>query len=107
MAHTTKLNLFLKTGLAEGISFIALVAIAMPLKYKAGILEPVRIIGMAHGVLFILYGLFLIMAAVAYKWKFQKTAAAFLLSFIPTGTFFLKRLLKEEIQVIQLNSVTN
>ena len=94
---TTKLNRFFKVGLAEGISFILLVGIAMPLKYMAGILQPVRIVGMLHGILFILYVILLVQAAIHYKWAFRKTALAFLLSLVPFGTFFLERLLKEEI----------
>jgi integral membrane protein len=103
MPAPQKLNRFLKTGLAEGLSFIILIAIAMPLKYMAGMLLPVRIVGMAHGILFILYSVFLLQAALTYKWKFMKTSAAFLLSFIPMGTFFLEMLLRKEIQAILAN----
>ena len=101
MALLTKLNRFLKTGLAEGLSFIVLIAIAMPLKYMAGMALPVRIVGMVHGLLFILYTLFLLQAAIAYKWSIFKTALAFLLSFVPLGTFFLEALLRKEIKVIK------
>jgi integral membrane protein len=101
MANTKVLDRFLKTGIAEGLSFVVLVAIAMPLKYIAGIGLPVRIVGMLHGILFILYTLLLIHAAFVYKWTLLKTIGAFLLSFIPTGTFFLKSLLKNEIRVIK------
>ena len=101
----TKLNRFLKVGLAEGVSFILLIGIAMPLKYMAHILQPVRIVGMVHGILFILFGLFLLQAALSYKWTLQKTAVAFLLSFVPFGTFFLERLLKQEIANIHSNNI--
>ena len=102
MNNSKKLEWFLKTGVFEGLSFILLVAIAMPLKYKAGILLPVKIVGMLHGILFLLYSLLLLIAAFTYKWTPIKTIAAFLLSFIPTGTFFLKSLLKKEIAAIEL-----
>jgi integral membrane protein len=98
-----KLDRFLKTGLAEGLSFIILLTIAMPLKYMAGMALPVRIIGMLHGVLFILYTLYLLQAAIAYKWTISKTAAAFFLSFVPLGTFFLESLLRKEIKAIKLS----
>lgn len=106
MAIITKLNRFLKTGLAEGLSFIVLIAIAMPLKYMAGMLLPVRIIGMLHGLLFVLYTLFLFQAAIAYKWSVLKTLFAFLLSFIPLGTFFLETLLRKEIKAIKVSSLS-
>lgn len=99
---TNKLNRFLKVGLAEGISFILLVCIAMPLKYKAGILQPVRFVGMLHGVLFILYGLLLLQVTIHYKWSIRKASLAFLLSFVPLGTFFLERLLQKEINTIRI-----
>jgi integral membrane protein len=41
------------SALLEGISFLVLLGIAMPLKYMAGIPEPVTVIGWAHGVLFV------------------------------------------------------
>ena len=47
----------------EGISFLILVFIAMPLKYLAGIPLAVKIVGMAHGVLFILFFIALILVA--------------------------------------------
>jgi integral membrane protein len=101
-----KLDRFLKTGLAEGLSFIILLTIAMPLKYMANMALPVRIVGMLHGVLFILYTLYLLQAAIAYKWTISKTAAAFLLSFVPLGTFFLESLLRKEIKAIKLSGST-
>jgi integral membrane protein len=101
-----KLDRFLKTGLAEGLSFIILLTIAMPLKYMAGMALPVRIVGMLHGVLFIMYTLYLLQAAITYKWPLSKTAAAFFLSFVPMGTFFLESLLRKEIKSILLSSST-
>jgi integral membrane protein len=100
MRPANHLNRFLKTGLAEGGSLVLLVAVAMPLKYMGGLLLPVRIVGMLHGILFIGYGIFLVQCAFIYKWPFSKTVLAFLLSFIPLGTLFLKNVLKKEIQII-------
>ena len=40
-------------GLIEGVSFLVLLGIAMPLKYLAGMPRAVSAVGMAHGVLFI------------------------------------------------------
>jgi integral membrane protein len=107
MLTQKKLDRFLKTGLAEGLSFIVLLVIAMPLKYMANMALPVRIVGMLHGVLFILYTIYLLQAAIAYKWTISKTAAAFFLSFIPMGTFFLESLLKKEIKTIKLSRSLN
>jgi integral membrane protein len=72
----------------EGISFLVLLCIAMPLKYMADIPGPVRIVGMAHGVLFIAYVFLLLQVALELRWKFSRSAAAFIASFIPFGTFY-------------------
>ena len=82
-------------GLGEGVSFLILLGIAMPLKYIAGMPLPVRIAGMLHGVLFIWYVIALLQAKKENNLSFNKTIIAFLLSFLPFGTFFLKRLLRD------------
>lgn len=91
------LTLFLKIGFAEGVSFLVLLFIAMPLKYFMGLPLPVRVMGMIHGVLFIWYVIALLKATLEYQWSFKKAAIAFLLSFLPFGTFYLERTLKEEL----------
>jgi integral membrane protein len=95
-SFNTPLNRLLKIGFAEGVSFIVLLAVAMPLKYIANMPTPVRIVGMLHGVLFIGYTIALLQAKHAYKWPFKKALIAFLLSFLPFGTFYLDRILKKE-----------
>jgi len=72
----------------EGISLLVLIGIAMPIKYMAGNPQPVRIVGMAHGVLFILYVLMLIQVAIERNWSWKKAILAFIASFIPFGTFY-------------------
>ena len=49
------LHWFRKTGIAEGISFLVLLLVAMPLKYFAGIPIAVTIVGSVHGILFIAF----------------------------------------------------
>ena len=75
-------------AILEGISFLILLGIAMPLKYIAGIPEVVRVVGMAHGVLFVLYVILLIQVAIEKSWSFKKSILAFIASFIPFGTFY-------------------
>ena len=60
------------TGLVEGLSFIILLAIAMPLKYFAGKPQMVSIVGMAHGVLFVLYIVLTVSAKFQYAWSWKK-----------------------------------
>ena len=75
----------------EGISLLVLLGIAMPLKYLAGQPTAVRYVGMAHGLLFVLYGLLLIQVAIQQRWSFGKTALALLASVVPCGTFWADR----------------
>jgi integral membrane protein len=42
-------------GFVEGVSFLVLLGIAMPLKYAAGRPEAVYYTGWVHGILFVLY----------------------------------------------------
>jgi len=81
------LSIFRITAILEGISFLVLLGIAMPLKYYFDQPEPVRIIGMAHGVLFVLYVIFLLIVHLKYQWKISTTIWAFIASFLPFGTF--------------------
>ncbi|HLP53437.1 MAG TPA: DUF3817 domain-containing protein [Fluviicola sp.] len=73
----------------EGISFIILMFVALPLKYIWK--EPwlVSNIGMVHGALFVLYLLSIIQSKIELRWANGKTALAMLLSIIPFGTFYV------------------
>jgi len=63
----------------------------MPLKYLYGIKEPNYIIGMIHGVLFILYNIMVIVVGIERKWTFKISFLLMILSFIPFGTFYADR----------------
>lgn len=76
------------TGILEGLSFIILLAIAMPLKYIAGKPEMVSIVGMAHGVLFVLYILLTLVAKSQYPWSWKKIALLWVASVVPFGTLY-------------------
>jgi integral membrane protein len=74
-------------GLLEGLSFIILLGIAMPLKYLYNSPEAVRIIGMAHGILFMLYIALTIQSKLVYRWSFMKMYILWIASVVPLGTF--------------------
>ncbi|WP_400192219.1 DUF3817 domain-containing protein [Hymenobacter sp. B81] len=83
-------------GFLEGLSFLVLLGIAMPLKYVLGMPEAVRAVGMAHGLLFVLYVLLVIMVTIEFSWSLRKAALAFLASLVPFGTFWAdKKLFRE------------
>lgn len=83
-------------AIAEGVSYLILLLIAMPLKYFWGIADAVKYTGWIHGVLFMLYGLLLLKVWRQYKWKFNRVLLAFVASLLPAGTFVLDRKLKKE-----------
>ena len=72
----------------EGVSFLVLLFITMPLKYKYAMPEPNKIFGMVHGALFILYVLAIVQSKIEYNWSFKKLGLAFLASIVPFGTFW-------------------
>jgi integral membrane protein len=91
----TPFRRLLNTGMAEGVSYLVLLLIAMPLKYAAGMPDAVKIIGMLHGVLFILYVILLAYCTNYYGWKIKTAIIAFLLSLVPFGTFFLEKTVRD------------
>ncbi len=75
-------------GFLEGLSYVALVCIAMPLKYMAGDPRAVQVVGMAHGLLFVAFVLVLLQVKVTRDWPLKKTALAFIASLIPFAIFY-------------------
>lgn len=78
-------------GMLEGVSFILLMGIAMPLKYFADMPLAVRYTGWAHGLLFIVYCLVILSAWADGKLPFGRAAMAFVASLLPFGPFIIDR----------------
>lgn len=91
-----KLSWLRKAGIAEGISFLVLLGIAMPLKYIFHQPMAVKIFGWAHGILFIAFLVLAWEVKTDRNKSFKWFATAFLAAIIPTGTFFFDKKLKEE-----------
>jgi integral membrane protein len=75
---------------AEGISLLSF-AITMPLKYQLLIFWPNQVVGMIHGLLFLLYVITLCWITFKFKWDFIAFCLAFTASFIPFGTFVMEK----------------
>jgi integral membrane protein len=84
------LRIFKIVAFAEGISYI-LFGISMPLKYVYSIPEPNFVVGLAHGLLFSLYCLLVLILFFQLKWSIAKTALVFLVSLVPFGTFIAEK----------------
>ena len=89
------LRTFRHVAVAEGISFLVLLLIAMPIKYILGNEWAVKIVGWAHGILFVAYVYYVARCWHAYRWSTGFTAAALLASLVPFGPFILHRRLPE------------
>ncbi len=83
-------------GILEGVSFLVLLGIAMPLKYLAGLPQAVRVVGSLHGVLFLLFLVVLARAAVAYRWPLPRVLGAVVAAVLPFGPFVLDARLRRE-----------
>lgn len=93
---TTLLARFRLVAFVEGVSFLVLLFVAMPLKYFAGMPMPVRVVGMAHGVLFIAYALLVALLLARGRFSLARAAWAMWMSLVPFGTFVLDRQLARE-----------
>ncbi len=72
-------------GIVEGVSFLLLLGIAMPLKYLAGQPQMVSIVGAAHGVLWMLYVAAVFQVSLAHRWPLARIAGAMAASVLPFG----------------------
>ena len=89
---------FRKVAFYEGISFLVLLFIAMPMKYIWGIPMAVRVIGSIHGALFIAFVVYMYMVYNDYEKNTKWMAKAFLASIIPFGTIVMDKQWKLEEQ---------
>lgn len=82
----------------EGISYLLILFITMPLKYMFDSPEPNKIIGMAHGFLFLIYIVFAILVKYEKQWNPKTLTIVLLCSIIPFGTFWMdKKYLNKEV----------
>lgn len=81
----------------EGISYIILIFIAMPMKYYAGIPMATKIIGMLHGLLVFAFIYQIIEAKKEAGFTLKETALYTVFSLIPFGSFYTDRLLAKKI----------
>jgi integral membrane protein len=94
------INKLLKTALGrlrivafvEGCSYL-LLGFTMILKYQFAMPQPNYIVGLAHGILFVIYIVLLLQVSFIHRWNLLKIFLAFLASLIPFGTFYADKVL--------------
>lgn len=80
-------------GMIEGISFILLMGVGMPLKYIGGNEIMVKATGMPHGILFLLLCWMIMQAWGERKLSFKHSVIAFVAALIPFGPFVIDPML--------------
>lgn len=90
------LKRFRKISILEGLSFLLLLFIAMPLKYVLDMPLAVKYVGWAHGVLFMLYIYVIFPTAKRLDWNFAKTSLGLISAVLPFGPFIFDRNLKKQ-----------
>ena len=82
-------------GLLEGISFLLLLFIAMPVKYMLDNPILVKYVGMGHGVLFVLFLVVLFAVCEKQKWSLSMFVMGLIASILPFGPFLIDLTLKK------------
>ena len=97
--RTTPIGRLRVISILEGVSYLALLGIAMPLKYLAARPEAVRVVGMIHGILALLFFIAVLQVWSARRWPVRRVLSAFVASVIPFGAFVLEASLRREEQL--------
>ena len=84
-------KLFRIISVLEGVSYLLLLFIATPIKYLLDNESYVKMLGMPHGLLFIVYIILAIMLKYEQKWELKKFGLILVASIIPFGTFYIDR----------------
>lgn len=79
----------------EGVSYLFLLFIGMPLKYGLGIKEVNKVLGMGHGMLTIIFCMALAVVWITKTLSFRWCLGVFIASIIPFGAFVAEKKLKE------------
>lgn len=83
-------------SIVEAISYLILLFVAMPMKYIGGEPLAVRIVGMAHGILFCIFCIALLDAKLAQKWPLKPPFWIFVASLIPFAPIWVEKWLKKQ-----------
>jgi|TARA_B110000467_G_C18007025_1_gene308447 integral membrane protein len=82
-------NTFRIIAFLEGVSYILLLFIAVPIKYWGGDEQWVKLLGMPHGILFVSYVIFAFLIKENEKWGIKDLGIVLLASILPFGTFYV------------------
>lgn len=92
--HIGRLRLL---GFLEGISWLVLLFVAVPVKYIGQDPSLVKAIGPVHGLLFVVFVLYSIWVGLEQNWKFTMIGKVLLSSIVPFGTFYIDRKIRSHV----------
>ena len=85
------ISIFRGVSFLEGVSYILLLFVAVPIKYALEDATYVKWLGMPHGVLFLLYIVLALVVSFKVKWNIKTTLLVLLASLVPFGTFYVNK----------------
>jgi len=89
------LTIFRIIAFLEGLSYILLLFVGVPLKYIGNDVTLVKMLGMPHGFLFMAYIAFIIVLTFDNPWFKKHFILITLASIIPFGTFIVEHKLRK------------
>jgi integral membrane protein len=84
-------NTFRIISFLEGVSYLLLLFVAVPIKYFQGDVSYVKMLGMPHGILFMLYLVVAILLKKEMNWNTKNLGIILLASILPFGTFYVDK----------------
>ncbi len=84
-------KLFRVVAFLEGVSYLLLLFVAVPIKYFGDDPQYVKMLGMPHGLLFVGYVVLAFLLKNEYKWNSKTFFIVLIASLLPFGTFYIDR----------------
>ncbi len=85
------LKTFKIIALLEGVSYILLLFVGVPLKYIGDNDVLVKLLGMPHGILFVAYVILALAIRSLLDWDLKTTFIVLIASILPFGTFYINK----------------
>ena len=85
------IKIFRILAFLECVSYILLLFIAVPIKYLLDDPTYVKLLGMPHGILFVVYIIFSVIGKNKFKWSYKEFFIVSTASLIPFGTFYVDK----------------
>ena len=85
------IKIFRFVAFLEGLSYIILIFIAVPNKYLLNDPTYVKLLGMPHGILFVVYIILSVIGKNNFKWSYLEFFIVSAASLIPFGTFYVDK----------------